>query len=96
MYVIRCLGLADGRSCPTAGLYLKSWDLDVMSMPYGYGQFEWVATKTRAHHFATALEAGETWQQQSSRYPLRSWDQRPNRPLTVFTVEIIEFEETDQ
>lgn len=41
-----------------------------------------------ARHFNSAAEAATYWQQVSPNVPLRAWDGRPNRPLTVFCMEL--------
>jgi hypothetical protein len=69
-------------------LYLKAWDLDAYD-GYPSAWADMTADIAEAHHFPSKLHAMEVWRQQSKRVPYRP-DGQPNRPLTAYTVEIIE------
>jgi hypothetical protein len=68
------------------GQYIKSFDPEAYD---GRGDAEGTFDKREALTFTTGEDALNFWRQQSKTRPLRE-DGRPNRPLTAFTVEIVE------
>ena len=80
--VIRAIGWADGRPCPFAGMWLRSFDFDAAG---GQGVGDWTRDKARARHFQSVAGATAFWRTQSKAVPLRP-DGKPNRPLTAITV----------
>lgn len=89
-YVIRCWGIVGHIEVPTdldpTGLLLESSDVDAHG---GRGDAMWTNDPAEAKHFATPMDAMEYWRRQSTVQPTRPWDGKPNRPLTVFTVEVV-------
>lgn len=55
----------------------------------GWGSWSWTTDPAEAMRFDTALDALDCWRHVSPTRPLRP-DDRPNRPLTAFTVEVVE------
>ena len=84
--VVRFIEGADGRSTPLDGLWLKSFDPDVGG---GRGHVAGTPKREDALRFANKGEAWEFWRQVSRSVPLRP-DGNPNRPLTAFTIEILD------
>lgn len=86
--VIRCLGLAGqtvrGVSSPD-GQFLESYDPEAHD---GGGFASWTSDVNGAIQFPDALSAFRFWKQRSKLLPTRP-DGRPNRPLTAFSVEVI-------
>jgi hypothetical protein len=76
---------AHGVADAPAGQYLKTGDVDAHG---GRGTAEWTDVPADAIHFATPGAAMEFWRRPSTVSPIRG-DGRPNRPLTVFTVEVV-------
>ncbi len=70
---------------PEDGQYIKEFHADTDEA--GLGKVIVTADINEAKKFADAEEALNFWKQQSKRCPYRD-DNRPNRPLTAFTVEI--------
>jgi hypothetical protein len=66
------------------GLFLRAWDVDAYD---GRGDCDLTMHRDRAHRFATAEDAMRVWRSQSTVRPRRA-DGKPNRPLTVFTVQV--------
>lgn len=83
-YVIRCIGLADGRPCGTEGLLLRDFDAEFRN---GLGKADWTSTPAHALRFPSSAEAFAFWKTQSRTRPLRP-DGKANRPLTAFTVDL--------
>ena len=54
----------------------------------GYGKLSLTGDPARAMRFADTGEAMMFWTQVSRTVPVRDTDGKPNRPLTVFTVEV--------
>lgn len=86
MKVMKLHGLADGRATTVDGLYVHHCDVDVND---GRGQI-WACGIDGAMRFADAGEALLYWKRQSSVLPLRPWDGKPNRPMTAWTIEIVD------
>jgi hypothetical protein len=70
------------------GVYLRSYE---PSTADGCGDIVMTEDRAKAKVFADPAEALACWKQQSTTLPLRP-DGRPNRPLTVATVEIVSLE----
>jgi hypothetical protein len=88
--VIRCMALTGitrkpGRGSP-AGMYLKAYDPEAHD---GQGLADWTGKLEDALKFETATEAWNLWRTVPKSRPVRP-DGKPNRPLTAFTVEIID------
>ena len=64
--------------------WVVSCDVDARE---GRGSVELSKDPARALRFATAAEALQYWQRQSSVQPLRD-DGKPNRPLTAYTCRV--------
>lgn len=69
-----------------AGSFLMACDPDANA---GRGSATWTGSIAKALRFAGPREALMCWQQQSTRLPLRP-DGQPNRPLTAYTVSLLE------
>lgn len=78
-----------GGPLPKAGDYLHRWDFDYKG---GWGAAWWTPNLAEAHHFPSAKEALRIYVTQSTLMPLRPWDGQPNRPLALYTVEILSVE----
>lgn len=85
-YVIKILGFANGAFCPIKGDYVKTFDPDLNG---GRGHIMVTRKTKNAMKFPTKEKATEFYLIQSKVTPLRP-DGQPNRPLTGFTVEIVE------
>lgn len=86
MKLMKVVAMADGRPGNWAGMYLHSADFDANG---GIGDMAFTSDPTRAMRFPDAKSALELWHTQSTVLPLRP-DNKPNRPLTALTVEIVE------
>jgi hypothetical protein len=84
--VERAGGLAVPQPGPEAGLYLESFDHDAND---GRGEGTYTPDPDHALRFANAAAAMQYWKRVSTVRPIRP-DGKPNRPLTAFTVEIID------
>jgi hypothetical protein len=82
-------GVARGH-LPKKGSYLRDFDVDAAG---GVGVVRWTTDLTKAMKFPNARTAMLAWQTQSTQYPIRPWDGKPNRPLTAYTVTIEDLEE---
>lgn len=71
--------------------YLKDFDADAHD---GGGSVEATADPKEAMKFSTAGAGLELWRTPSTVRPLRD-DGKPNRPLSAFTIEMIEMEFDD-
>lgn len=66
-------------------VFLVEWDVNAMD---GFG-FARLGDRPDAHVFASAIDAMAAWREQSTVRPIR-WDGQPNRPLTAYTVMVLE------
>lgn len=82
---IKAVAFANGKPCPVAGQYLKSFDFDAYN---GQGFGEFTGNKEDALTFASPVEAFNFWNTQSTVKPRRDSDGRQNRPLTSTTIEL--------
>jgi len=81
-YVLRVIGLADGRHSPMDGALVRFSDVNAGQ---GRGAVTGTYDRAKAVQFATAAEAIAYWQAVSGVRPVRP-DGQPNRPLTAYTV----------
>lgn len=86
--VIKIIGFADDRVCPFEGAYIHSVDFeaDMSNFKSSLGKF--TRDINKAKRFDNIGEALEFWKTIRHRDGLRP-DGKPNRPLTAFTVDII-------
>lgn len=66
-------------------MFLRTYDPDYAG---GQGVVEWTSDIEKAMKFATTAEAWMLWRRTSNVRPLRA-DGQPNRPLTAFTIEVL-------
>jgi hypothetical protein len=69
-------------------VYVKSYDPDAFD---GRGDAMFTTEKQEAATFGTRADAMKFWLQVPASRPKRR-DGRPNRPLTAFTIEIVDFD----
>lgn len=86
MKLLRIVGSASSGPLPIDGQWVKDMDVE-----FGNGRGYLTATRHRseAMRFADAGEALAYWQRTSKVRPLRP-DGKPNRPLTAYTVEVVD------
>jgi hypothetical protein len=87
--IIKILGYADGRRCEFAGQYLKEMHFEDLA---GFGRLECVSDRDKAKVFGSVSELHAYYNTIPKNHPIRSWrggDNRPNKPLTAFNLEII-------
>ena len=83
-WVLVCWGLVGVASPPELdGAYLESYDVEAHE---GRGTAVWTRDLAKALHFPSFETAIRTWQLRSTTVPWRP-DNKPNRPLTAFSVE---------
>lgn len=81
-----------GIHTPHSGKYVMEFDpLYRGNSDRGRGLLLTTDDITQAKRFKNGIEAFEFWRQQSPTVPLRT-DGKPNRPLTAFTVSMIQGE----
>lgn len=89
-YGMKVLGLAGhtmtGQRDVPVGRWIKSADVEAHD---GRGEATFTVLPNNALAFESFAEAHACWTQVSTVRPLRD-DGQPNRPLTAFTVEIME------
>lgn len=83
---ILIVGSVLGNPTLESGRYLMDFDVGAHT---GRGPIPTTDQLAKAKHFADPGEALEFWKTQSRVRPLRP-DRLPNRPLTAYTVEIVE------
>jgi hypothetical protein len=88
MFVIKVIGLPDGKPLPISGCYLRSFDHEADN-GRGFGDF--TRDPRKAMMFMHQAEAIRFRNRTCKCVPLRE-DGRPNRPLTAATIEIMSFE----
>lgn len=86
MKVIRIVGDAAGRVTELAGAYVESSDVDAAD---GRGVVRGTRDAARAIRFPSVAEAFAYWHRESIVRPRRP-DGQPNRPLTAYTVELLD------
>lgn len=87
MKVIISRGLADGRPMHN-GKYLERYDPEGEN---GMGTFAWTADKSKAMAFGDVMDIFKLYQTVPQCRPFRD-DGKPNKPLTSFNIEIVEYE----
>ena len=91
--VLKILGLASGhRTDEHVGEYVRAFDPDALG---GRGYLLTTAELSRAKVFPTFAEALAYWQTQSTTFPYRLTDGKPNRPLTAYHVLILDAARSD-
>jgi len=86
--VIKIVARADGSHSPEAGDYVVEFDHDAYR---GRGMLKSLPDPRYALRFADKAAAMEFWRRTSALRPIRP-DGEPNRPLTAYTVEIMDVE----
>lgn len=83
------MGLAgmESTSKPVVTQWLMAMDFEANG---GAGEATWTIVPTRAMTFPDMKSAYDYWSQVSIYVPVRPTDGQPNRPLTMYTVEIKE------
>jgi hypothetical protein len=79
--LLRIVARADGARTEFDGQFIKAWDFDAATL-------DTTMDPRAARHFANAAEALGAWRSVHEANPVRP-DGKPNRPLTAFTVEIV-------
>jgi hypothetical protein len=87
-WVVRIIGLVDGRRNEHSGTWLESFDPERGRDPYR-GQLRSTGQLARARHFDSQPDAHAYWTQRSKRQPARPWDGQPNRPMTAYTIMVL-------
>lgn len=86
MYVLKCVGYANGTPCPYDNQYLKWYNPNLL-----YGELgAWTTDQNLALKLPNVIEALGIWRM---RRIVDGWtrpDGKPNRPLTAFNIEILE------
>lgn len=80
---------------PPEWLYAFDPDGGDWNVAYPTGHMESGVDSNKAMRFDTRAEAIALWKKTSTRTPLRP-DGKPNRPLSAFTVEIVEIPTTKE
>ena len=91
-YLMRIVAGALGEPSPHNGLYLRSVEFDVDAN--GGCSIETTPDPELAYCFGSTSELLETWRRQSVVRPLRD-DQKPNRPMTAWTIETINWSDAE-
>lgn len=84
-YVMRIVGVADGRPCAEAGCYVRRYTPDGFG---GNGRIVVTPNEAHARRYPDQLSAWQEYLRTSATHPRRP-DGQPNRPLTAYTVEIL-------
>lgn len=87
-YVMRIVGLVRGGATPHDGRYVVEFDAGPVGLPLGECVLRTSRNIEHARRYATREDAHYAWRSMDIREPTRP-DGRPNRPLTVFSVEIL-------
>lgn len=83
MKVIKIVGVVDGRHSEEEGNYIASFDATSSELVV-------VPSADEALHFESFGDAIKFWQTPSTTDPVRT-DGKPNRPLTVYNVEVADY-----
>lgn len=86
MITIISEGLVGSGAESTRGLFLMSYDPEAHD---GRGDAAWTADPAKALKFESVLDALHFWKQVPASRPVRP-DGKPNRPLTAFTITLVE------
>ena len=87
MYVIRCKGYARNIPCDFVDQYLEWFD---PNGDPGFGLGGWTPDIKKAMKFDSVSSAAEKWKEQRTVDGGFRSDGRPDRPLTAFSIEIVE------
>lgn len=77
------------------GLYLKSYDANYVlpNGEYDGGMLNTTPNIEEAQKFNDVIELMSKWKETApTPWNIRLWDGQPNRPLTAFTIEVINLE----
>lgn len=85
-FTLKLIGLASGEWTHNDGQFLKAYDPEAHD---GRGRIDTTDRLEDAMAFPDAGAALELWKTQSRVRPLRP-DGKPNRPLTAYTVEVVQ------
>jgi hypothetical protein len=88
--IIQIIGVSNGQPSPFKGKYLLSYNLE---SNMGEGEVDTTNEPLLALRFRSAKEALATYRSRSIACPFRRWDKRPNRPLTKYSIEIIDLKD---
>lgn len=91
--IISCVGLGGtiGGDWPV-GAYLAGYDPEANN---GWGDAAWTADPAHAKVFGSDADAIEAYRAVPANRPTRP-DGKPNRPLTIFGVELVSFDERNR
>ncbi len=84
-FALKCVGYADGSSCPMSGKFVQQYDHNAND---GLGQGKFTPDFKKALTFLSRHEAFRFWRQVPHRYPFTDKGMA-NRPLTVLLLEIV-------
>lgn len=87
MYVIRCKGYARNVPCDFVDQYLEWFD---PNGDYLIGLGGWTPDINKAMVFNSVSNAVEKWKEQRTVDGGFRYDGHPDRPLTAFSIEIVE------
>lgn len=87
--IMRIVGSTLGNPTPEDDTYLLAYDPNGNE---GRGSIKTTKDKAKAKRFLDQVEALACWKRPSATHPWRL-DGKPNRPLTAFTVQIINVED---
>lgn len=93
-YVIKFICRMDGEPTGYDGEYLKSYDASYVlpNGKYSGGKLETTPDIEEAQKFETPTEALDKWKETAPKpWSTRLWDGKPSRPLTAFTIEVMQF-----
>jgi hypothetical protein len=92
--LIRILGYVDGSPCRHEGRYVAYYDPNGSGRDERMGPLRFDLRTTddpaEAQRYVDTAQAHRAWSERSKKQPYRPWDGKPNRPLTGFSVEIID------
>jgi hypothetical protein len=84
---VKVIGSADGGKNPHAGKFVAAWNPHTRA---GTLELSSTTDPKRALTFAAVEEALIEWNTVSRVQTVRPWDNRPNKPLTGVTVELVD------
>lgn len=86
--IVRIVSMADGTPCEHDGNFLVWWDVTAND---GYGRIGTTPDPFKAYRFRDTRSALAAWHSIPANRPVRvGFDNKPNRPLTAFTIEVID------
>lgn len=72
---------------PDAGRFVERYDPDFAD---GRGMVDTTDDLSRAMRFPDAIEAWALWKLPSTVHPIRLSDGKPNRPMTAFSITVVD------